>query len=176
MSGHNKWSQIRRQKEKTDGAKSRIFSRFAKLITDEARKSDGNVSASGLKTAIERARAANMPTDNIERAIKKATGAEAKPMETLLYEAYGPGGTAFLIEVLTDSRNRAAQEVKHVLAENSGNLAGRGAAMWAFSKSSEGYTAQTTVPVSEKDLAALEKLVDALEALEDVQAVHTNAE
>lgn len=176
MSGHNKWSQIKHQKGKTDAVKSRVFSKFAKLIADEARKAGGNTSASGLKTAIDRARAANMPNDNIERAIKKATGTGAKAMEGLLYEAYGPGGTAILIDVLTDSRNRAAQEVKHALAEYGGNLAGQGAAMWAFIKSNEGYSAQTTIPLSDDDVAALGKLVDVLENLEDVQEVYTNAE
>lgn len=176
MSGHNKWSQIKHQKEKTDAKKSQVFSKFAKLITEEARKSNGNREASGLKTAIERARGANMPSDNIERAIKKATGEGARVMESLMYEAYGPGGCAMLIEALTDSRNRAAQEVKHILSEHGGNLAGQGAASWAFKKSDEGWTAETTVPLSDEDVVALEKLVDSLEASEDVQGVYTNAE
>src|SRR3989344_4138895 len=91
MSGHNKWSKIKRQKEKTDSQKSKIFGKFVKLITVEAKKSGGNVNAPGLKSVIERARAANVPNDNIERAIKKfSEGGVA--MEAITYEAYGPGG------------------------------------------------------------------------------------
>lgn len=176
MSGHNKWTQIKRQKEKTDAAKSRTFSKFAKLIADEARKSGGNRDATGLKTAIERARAANMPSDNIERAIKKAAGPDARALEAVLYEAYGPGGVALIIEGLTDNRNRTAQEVKHLLSEHGGNLAGPGAAAWAFQKTVEGWSAQTTVPVEDDALAQLETLVDKLEASDDIQSVYTNAE
>lgn len=176
MSGHNKWSQIKHQKEKTDAKKSQVFSKFAKLIADEARKSNGNREATGLKTAVEKARAANMPSDNIERAIKKAAGGDAKPMEALRYEAYGPGGCALLIDVLTDNRNRAAQEVKHLLSEHGVSLAGQGAAVWAFAKSDDGWAATTTAPLPDSDVAALDRLVDALEALDDVQNVYTNAE
>ncbi len=176
MSGHNKWSQIRRQKGKTDAVKSRVFSKLAKLITEEARKAKGSRESPGLKTAIERARAANMPSDNIERAIKKTAGDGAHTMEAALYEAYGPGGCAMLIDVLTDNKNRASQEIKRVLSENGFNLAGGGAASWAFQKTFDGWTAQTTVPLGEEGAAALEKLVEALESNENVQNVYTNAE
>ncbi len=177
MAGHNKWTQIKRQKEKTDAAKSRAFAKFARLITAEAKKASGNRDASGLKVAIERAKAVNMPADNIERAIKKAMGEDAKTMESLVYEAYGPGGCALIIDTLSDSRNRTAQEIKHLLSEHKANLAGPGAASWAFEKNNEGeLSATTTVPISESDVEALDKLVDALEAHDDVQAVYTNAE
>lgn len=176
MSGHNRWSQIKHQKAASDAKKSQMFSKFAKLIADEARKAKGNREASGLKAAIERARAENMPSDNVERAIKKATGEGARVMESALYEAYGPGGCAMLIEVLTDNKNRASQEVKHILSEHGFSLAGIGAAAWAFQKTHSGWIAQTTLPLGEMDISALEKLVDALEATEDVQSVYTNAE
>ncbi len=176
MSGHNKWSQIKHQKEKSDAKKSQTFGKFAKLITDEARKAKGNKESPGLKSAIERARAVNMPSDNIERAISKATGAGAQALEQATYEAYGPGGVALVIETLTDNKNRTAQEIKHILAENGATLAGQGAAIWAFQKTSEGLVAQTTVPLEDGDVAILEKLVDSLEAHDDVQAVFTNAE
>jgi YebC/PmpR family DNA-binding regulatory protein len=176
MSGHNKWSQIKHQKEKTDAKKSQVFSKFAKLIADEARKAKGNRESTGLKTAIDRARAENMPSDNIERAIKKASGSDARIMESALYEAYGPGGCAMLIEVLTDNKNRASQEVKHILSEYGFSLAGVGAAAWAFQKKHDGWVAQTTIQLAEADVAALEKLVDSLEVSDDVQNVYTNAE
>src|ERR1700722_18393770 len=122
MSGHNKWSKIKRQKEKTDGQKSKIFSKMLKIVTVEAKKAAGNRTSPGLKTAIDKAKAENVPNDNIERAIKKAT------------EAYGPGGTAIIIEALTENRNKAAQEVKHILSDLGYELAGIGAATWAFER------------------------------------------
>src|SRR3989344_8464609 len=176
MSGHNKWSQIKHQKGKTDAKKSQVFGKLAKLITDEARKANGNRDAAGLKSAIERARAQNMPTDNIERAIQKAVGGGAGAMETIVYEAYGPGGCALMIEVLTGNRNKAAQEIKFILSEQGVALASIGSAAWAFKKTHEGFTAETTVPLTDEDVVLLEKLVDALENHEDVQAVYTNAE
>ncbi len=194
MSGHNKWSQIREKKGKTDAKKSQVFSKFAKLIANEARAAKGNKDAPALRAAIERARKENMPNDNIERAIKKATEAGAKALEQIRYEAYGPGGAALLIETLTDNTNKTAQEIKHLLSENGGNLASPGAAVWAFEKrntttpsalgghpssTEEGmkeWVATTTVPLSDEDLAKLEKLVEVLEAYEDVQEVITNAE
>lgn len=202
MSGHNKWSQIKLKKGKTDAKKSQVFSKYAKLIANEARaaRSTGsgqanvNREAPMLRAAIERARKENMPSENIERAIKKATEAGGA-LESILYEGYGPGGVALLIEVLTDSRNRAAGEIKHLLTENGGNLASPGAAVWAFSHHPasedggtppraggedagrrESWIATTTVPLEDADLEKLDKLVEALEANEDVQEVFTNAE
>ncbi|TSC84525.1 MAG: hypothetical protein G01um101417_190 [Parcubacteria group bacterium Gr01-1014_17] len=184
MSGHNKWSQIREKKGKTDAKKSQVFSKFAKLIANEARaarstssgRASVNRDAPMLRAAIERARKENMPNDNIERAIKKATEAGAKALEQVMYEAYGPGGAALLIETLTESTNKTAQEIKHLLSENGGNLASPGAAAWAFEKTQEGWKPTTNVPLSDEDLAKLEKLVEKLEAYEDVQEVITNAE
>ncbi len=177
MSGHNKWSQIKEKKGKTDAVKSRVFSKFARLIGDEARRAKGDKNAPALRAAIERARKENMPSDNIERAIKKATeeGGGAA-LEQVRYEAYGPGGVALIIEVLTDSRNRVSQEIKHLLSENGGNLAGPGAAAWAFEKTADGWKPTTTTPLSDEDLAKLSALVEKLEAYEDVQEVFTNAE
>ena len=176
MSGHNKWSQIREKKGKTDAKKSQVFSKFAKTIANEARAAKGRMDAPALRAAIERARKENMPSDNIERAVKKATEAGGTALLPVLYEAYGPGGVALLIEVLTDSRNRASNELKHVLAENGGNLASPGAAAWAFEKTANGWSPTTTVSLSDEDLAKLETLVEKLEAHDDVQEVITNAE
>lgn len=176
MSGHNKWSQIKHQKGKTDAKKSQLFGKLGKLVAEEARKAKGNREIPGLKTAIERARAGNMPSESIERAIKKAMGEGSAVMETIIYEAYGPGGCALMIETLTNNRNKAAQEIKHILSENNANLAAMGSAAWAFQKTNEGWVAQTTVSLSDDDVISLEKLVDALEANEEVQEVYTNAE
>ena len=176
MSGHNKWSQIKEKKGKSDAKRSQTFSKYAKLIANEARTAKGNREAPALRAAIERARKENMPSDNIERAIKKATESGGAAFESILYEGYGPGGVALLIEVLTDSRNRASNELKFLLAEHGGNLASPGAAAWAFEKTAGGWKPSTLVALSDEDLLKLDALVEKLEANEDVQEVVTNAE
>ena len=176
MSGHNKWSQIKTQKAKTDAYKSKIFGKFAKLIDAEAKKSKGNLSDPGLKAAIEKARAANMPSDNIDRAIKKASGDTGITMEEIIYETYGPGGVALLIKALTNNRNKAAQAIKHILSEHGFAIAAPGSAAWAFTKTAAGLKPTTTVPMTEEDLVKLDKLVEDLENCEEVQEVFTNAE
>ncbi|OGG47738.1 hypothetical protein A3D66_01710 [Candidatus Kaiserbacteria bacterium RIFCSPHIGHO2_02_FULL_50_9] len=175
MAGHSKWAQIKRKKEATDAKKSQIFSKFAKLIASESKKAKGDRSAPGLRLAIMRAKVVNMPNDNIDRAIEKGKGDGGTAMDEVLYEAYGPGGVAVLIVGLTDNRNRTAQEIKHLLSKNNLSLAAPGAASWAFTKTAEGYTPQTTLDLSDTDLAALETMVTALEEHDDVQEVFTNA-
>jgi YebC/PmpR family DNA-binding regulatory protein len=176
MSGHNKWSKIKRQKEKTDAQKSKIFSKMVKIITVEAKKAGGNKNSPGLKAAIEKAKAENVPNDNIERAIKKSTEAGAA-MESITYEAYGPGGCAIIIEALTDNRNKAAQEIKHILSDEGYELAGIGSATWAFERTpTMEWSAVTTVPISEEDGEKLGELTDALEECDEVQDIYTNAE
>src|SRR3990167_269238 len=123
MSGHNKWSKIKNKKAVTDAHKAKIFTKLLRFITVESKKSKGDVNSPGLRTAIDKAKAENVPSDNIERAIKKGTGGEAGEMEQITYEAYGPGGCAIIIETLTDNRNKAAQEIKHILTKNGYELA-----------------------------------------------------
>ena len=177
MSGHNKWSQIKRQKGASDAKKSKVYSKYARLITDEAKKAGGNLSASGLKSAIEKAQADNTPRDVIERAIKKATGDNSAAMDSVTYESYGPGGVAIIIDALTSNRNKAAQEVKFILSKYGSALAGIGSVTWAFTKNPSGsFTANSTMSLGPEDLATLEKLVDELEDNEEVQVVYTNAE
>ena len=175
MSGHNKWSQIKRQKGASDAKKSQIFGKFARLIASESKKSNGNASAPALRAVIDKAKAANMPADNIERAVKKGLGGDTGTMEHVLYEAYGPGGAALIIEGLTDSKNRTAQDVKHILSKNGLSLAAIGSASWAFIKTADGWTPQTETDLSKEDAVALERLIDALEENDDVQDVFTNA-
>ncbi len=175
MSGHNKWSKIKRQKEKTDGQKSKIFGKMVKLISVEAKKAGGNVTSPGLKAAIEKAKSMNVPNDNIERAIKKS--ADSKEMEMVVYEAYGPGGCAMIIEALTDAKNRANQEIKTILARHDCAMAGVGAASWAFTHNiGEEWIPTSTVPLSEEDGEKLSKLIDELEENDEVNDVYTNAE
>lgn len=176
MSGHNKWSKIKRQKEKTDGQKSKIFGKLVKFITVEAKKANGNLQSPGLKNAIAKAKEANVPNDNIERAIKKSTEGGAE-MQSIIYEAYGPGGCALIIEALTDNHNKAAQEIKHILAKHEFSLAGIGSATWAFQRTPDmEWQAVTTVPLSDEDGEKLNLLIDDLEECDEVQDVYNNAE
>ena len=175
MSGHNKWSKIKHKKGAADAAKSKIFGKMAKLITNEAKIAGGNRESPGLKSAIDRAKAVSMPNDNIDRAIKRATESGAQAMEAGTYEAYGPGGCAVIITTLTDNKNRTVAEIKKLLSDNGAQLADPGAAVWAFEKSNDGtYTATTSIDLDEVGKTKLEKLTEALEDHDDVQAVFTN--
>ncbi len=176
MAGHNKWSKIKRQKAGTDAAKSKIFSKMARAISTASRLASGDVNSPVLRTAIEKAREYNMPSDNIERAVKKGAGTEAEALEAITYEAYGPGGSALVIEALTGNRNKAAQEVKFILSENGFQLAAPGSATWAFSREGVEWKPNMTVPLGEEDGKILEKLIDDLEENDEVQEVYTNAE
>lgn len=176
MSGHNKFSKIKRLKAKTDAQKSVVFTKMAKMLQLEAKKAGGNITSPGLKAAIERAKAADMPNDNIDRAIKKAIGGNEGEMETIVYETYGPAGVAIMIEALTSNRNKAAAEIKHILSLNGSTLASSGSASWAFEKTLDGWVPKMMTPVPEEDVAKLEKLIDDLENNEEVQEVYTNAE
>ena len=177
MSGHNKWSQIKRQKGAADAAKSNLWGKLGKRIAVESKKANGDVNAVGLRAAIEIARKANMPKDTIERAVAKGTAADAASLEAATYESYGPGGCAIIIDALTDNRNRTAQEIKHLLSKNGLALAAQGSAAWAFARQPSGtWEAQTTVPLSESDNESLMKILEEIDAHDDVEEVYTNAE
>lgn len=175
MAGHNKWAQIKRQKGAADKAKSNLWGKLGKRIAVESKLAKGDVNAPGLRAAIERGKKANMPKDTIDRAVAKGTAADAAVLESILYEAYGPGGAAILIQVLTDSRNRAAQEIKHLLSKNGIALASPGSASWAFDKTTDGYEPKTTVELSETDSASLMKILEEIDNYDDVEEVYTNA-
>lgn len=154
--------------------KAKIFSKLAKLISVEAKKSGGNVSSPGLKAAIEKARKENMPSDNIERAIKKTDGAEMHP---ILFEFYGPGGVGILATGLTDSINRTSQEMRHLLDLHGTTLGGTGSVAWNFTKNNEGgWVANMKTEISPDDSEKLGELVDALEDRDDIQDVYTSAQ
>lgn len=176
MAGHNKWTQIKRQKGKTDAEKSKIFGKFAKLISEEAKKSGGDLNSPSLKTAIDRAKAANMPNDNIDKAIKRAISDKTTAMERVVYESYGPGGAAIIIEALTHNRNKAAQEIKFILSKHGASLGSMGSVTWSFEKKGEEWFPTSTVSLSDEDLRKLDTLVEELESNEEVQDVFTNAE
>lgn len=137
MSGHSKWAQIKRKKGAADVKKGAMFTRVGRELAIAAREGGGDPDSNfALRLAIEKARTANMPKDNIERAIKRGTGElnEGGQLEEVMYEGYGPGGTALLVQVLTDNRNRAASEVRHIFTRGGGNLAQTNAVAWMFEK------------------------------------------
>lgn len=238
MAGHNKWSKVKRLKAVTDARKGKVFSRLARDITLAAKSGGGSPDGNArLRTLLLKAREANMPADNIDRAIKKGTGElPGVVFEEMTYEGYGPGGVAFIVQVTTDNKQRAAQDVRSAFAKFGGNLAQSGAVSFqflhagqflvakdkttedrlmevaleagaddvittddgfevrcnvhAFDKvahaleaagikpdSSEiAYIPTVTVPVSAEAASTLEKLHDALDSFDDVQAVFSNEE
>ena len=136
MSGHSKWSTIKRKKGAADAKRGKIFTKLIREIATAARTGGGDPDANPrLRLAIEKARAQNMPKDNIERGINKGTGAgDADVYEEAVYEGYGPGGAALLIEVLTDNKNRTVGEVRHVFSRYGGNLGASGCVSYLFEK------------------------------------------
>lgn len=133
MSGHSKWSTIKHKKAATDKKRGDVFSKMARAITIAARGGGDIETNYTLRSVIEKAKNLNMPKDNIERAIKKGTGElDGESLDELLMEAYGPAGTALLIEAVTDSRNRLASEIRHILSRNNGKLATEGSVKWLF--------------------------------------------
>jgi len=157
MSGHSKWASIKHKKGALDAKRGKIFTRIIKELTVAARNGGGDPDMNPrLRTVIADAKAANMPADNIKRAIRKGTGEEpGVSYEEAQYEAYGPGGAAVIIDVLTDNKNRSVGELRHLLLEkHGGNLAAAGAVAWMFSK--KGYI------VIEKSKADEEKLMAAV--------------
>jgi YebC/PmpR family DNA-binding regulatory protein len=137
MSGHSKWSSIKHKKGAADAKRGQLFSKLSRAIIVAAKEGgpdpDGNLS---LQNAIEKAREASMPKDNIERAIARGagTGSDGEAYEHVTYEGYGPGGIAVLVEALTDNRNRTASDVRHIFAKNDGNLGTSGAVAWQFDR------------------------------------------
>ncbi len=236
MSGHSRWSQIKRKKAKTDVQRGKLFSKILREITVAARGGGGDPKANmRLKAAVETAKEANMPQENIKRAIQKGTGElPGESYEEIAYEGYAPGGVAIMVRVLTDNRNRTAPEIRHVFDKHGGHLGSTGAVAWMFErkgviqvdaeriseddllgpaleagatdmkrveKAFEITTApgemdavraalerqrvpvlqaevmfvpQSTVRVEGKDAPAVLRLIEALEELDDVQAVYAN--
>jgi YebC/PmpR family DNA-binding regulatory protein len=139
MSGHSKWSTIKRKKGAEDAKRGKIFTRLARDVMIAAREGGGDENANPkLRIAVQKARAANMPKDNIERAIKKGTGElEGSQMDEITYEGYGVEGVAFMIEVLTDNKNRSLADIKRVFNRAGGSLASAGSVAWQFNQ--KGY-------------------------------------
>ena len=176
MSGHSKWSQIKHQKGATDAKKSQMFSKLARMIGVAARRGENPDMNSELRMAIEKAKSINMPLDNIERAIKKGGGkTEGAQLESVRYEAYGPGGSAIIIEAITDSKNTTFAELKHLFSLRNAKLGEPGSVLWAFENKNGKFEPKTTLELSETDAQLLDILLGALDDHDDVQEVYTNA-
>ena len=154
MSGHSKWSQIKRKKAKTDQARGKVFSKLVREITTAARTGGDPKMNMRLKTAIEEAKAVNMPADTLKRAIQKGTGElPGETYEEIMYEGYGPGGVAVMIKVLTDNKNRTAPEIRHTFTKFSGNLGEVGSVGWMFER--KGIIQVEAARVDEDELLGL---------------------
>lgn len=137
MSGHSKWANIKHKKARSDEKRGKEFTKIAKEITIAVRTGGGGdpESNSKLKLVIQKAKAVNMPNDNINRAIKKGTGdMESEAIEEIIYEGYAPGGVAVMLEIATDNRNRTASEIRHLFSKNNGNLGESGCVAWMFKR------------------------------------------
>lgn len=136
MSGHNKWSTIKHKKSKEDAKRGKLFTKAIKEITLAAREGGGDPASNPrLRTAIDSAKAVNMPSDNIDRAIKKGTGElDGVSYEEIHYEGYGPGGVAVLVETATDNKNRTTSEIRHIFSKYNGNLGAVGSVTWMFDR------------------------------------------
>lgn len=178
MSGHSKWSTIKRAKGAADAKRGAIFAKLSKKIsiaTKEGNSGDPSFN-SRLRLEIERAKALGMPNNNIERAIKKGLGNDGSAaLEQVTYEGYGPGGSAFYIEAITDNKNRTVQSVKTIFMKNNGSFGGPGTVAWQFKKKEDGELESITpLELDDENLAKAEKLNNALEDDDDVTAVYTN--
>lgn len=174
MSGHNKWAQIKRQKGAEDAKKSKVFAIMSKKITVESRMAKGDKNSPGLRKLIENAKAVNMPNDKIDTAVAKGIGAGGAEMQNVMYEAYGPGGAAIIIEGVTDNKNRMTPEIKHLLDKHGGTLGGEGSVVWAFTKKDGEWEANMPMELGAEDKASLTTLLEEIDNHDDVENIYTN--
>ena len=155
MSGHSKWASIKHKKGAADAKRGRLFTKLIREITVAAKSSGGNSDTNpSLRTAIVRAQAANMPKDNIEKAIKKGTGElPGVSYESCLFEGYGPGGVAIIVDALTDNKNRASAEIRNIFTKRGANMAGAGSVAWIFT--AKGYILIDKKVISEEELFSI---------------------
>jgi YebC/PmpR family DNA-binding regulatory protein len=177
MSGHSHWAGIKHKKEATDQKRGKVFSKLLAAISAAAKTEPNPDFNPRLRTAVLKAREASVPQENIERAIKRASDKDAE-LEELVFEAYGPGGIAIMMEAVSDNRNRTVQEVKTILKERGGKWAESGSVRWAFeprAASGVGWVAKFPQSVTEEDAKKLAVLIEELEEQDAVQNVFTNA-
>ncbi len=188
MSGHSKWHSIKHKKAKVDAARGRVFTKINKEITVAARIGGGDPESNPrLRTALSAAKSANMPSKNIENAIKKGTGElPGVVYEDVVYEGYGPGGVALYIEAVTDNRNRTVAEIRHILSKNNGNLGESGSVAWMFEKKgliqipvsfcSEDEMMEIALECGAEDIKTEEDFYEIYTAFEDLHQVRTMLE
>lgn len=178
MSGHSKWAQIKHQKGAEDKKRGKLFSVLSKRISIAARSDKNPKTNPALQTTIDKARAANMPGDTIERAIRRGAGelpGQGAVLE-ILYEAYAPGGIQLVITAMTDNRNRTTGSIRHIVENAGGSLSGSGSVLWNFTRDGERYIPKTVQQADEDACLKIEVLVGLLENDEDVEEVYTNLE
>jgi YebC/PmpR family DNA-binding regulatory protein len=178
MAGHSKWAQIKRKKAVTDSRRGQLWTKLLKEISVAARLGGGDSEGnSRLRTAVQDARSANVPNDNIDRAIKRGTGQlEGMSIEEVTYEGYGPGGVAVLVETVTDNKNRTVSEIRHLFARNGGNLGENGCVSWMFEK--RGYFAIDNKEMTEEQFmeVALELGADDISIEDESYEIFTRPE
>ena len=190
MSGHSKWATIKRKKEATDAKRSNMYAKLLRAVEVAAREGGGSVENNmTLASAVEKAKSFSVPSDNIERAIKRGTGelAGGQRYEEIVYEGYGAGGIGLLIEALSDNRNRTAQEVRHAFSRNGGNLSESGTVSWQFARKGVIVIEKAVAPEEEhllelaleggaEDLSDSESSWDIITAPQDFKAVQAAIE
>jgi YebC/PmpR family DNA-binding regulatory protein len=173
MSGHSHWSQIQRKKDVIDQKRGRTFSKLLAAISIAARDNPDPQFNPRLRTAIEKARAANVPNETIKRALQRS--ADRDTIQAVTIEAYGPSGSAVIIEGITDNRNRTIAEVRHILNGHGAKFAEPGSVLWSFEKQNDSWHPKFKQVISPTDQTKLSELITALESHPDVQCVTTNA-
>jgi YebC/PmpR family DNA-binding regulatory protein len=178
MSGHSKWHNIRIKKQKMDQVRGRLFSRLSREITVAAKEGGGNPEANlRLRAAIERARDAGMPNENIQRAIQRGTGeGGGEALEVVVYEGYGPGGVAVLVEALTDNRNRTASEIRAIFRDHGGRMSEVGSVAWMFDRKGSIVVDRAAADEDAVITAALEGGAEDVRSTEDSYEIVTAPE
>jgi YebC/PmpR family DNA-binding regulatory protein len=174
MAGHSKWAQIKHKKASTDQRRGVLFSKLLNAISIAARQEPNPEFNPRLRTAIEKAKESQVPRENIERAIKKAT--EIESLEEILIEAYGPEKTAIIIEGITNNKNRSINEIRTLLNENDAKMANQGSVLWLFEKKDNEWQPKFKQSVSEEGKKNLNALIEKIEEHGDIQRIITNTQ
>lgn len=178
MAGHSKWHNIKHKKAKEDARRGKIFTKMTRLITIAAREGGGDPDSNlRLRLAIDKARSVNVPNDTIERAIKRGIGElGAGSYEEIVYEGYGPGGVAVMLQIMTDNRNRTASDIRHIFSKHGGNLGETGCVAWMFEKTGIIKVPSEGLDEDEMMLTALEAGAEDVEADEEFYTIQTQPE
>lgn len=174
MSGHSKWSQIKHKKGAADQKRGQLFSKLSKMISIAARKGINLEANIELKNAIEKAKTFNMPNDNIERAIKRVGDKDIAQLDTLQIEALGPDSSAFIIEAITDNRNRTIAEIKNIFKNYDVKMVPQNSIMWMFSKTGGNFTPTNPVGISEDLKTKIANFLEELDNHEDIKEIYYN--